>query len=51
MQNGIKDALARDKEMYDAPTVLRILSEADYFKEKDEFAWPESFKQLLSDRT
>ena len=50
MQNGIKESLVREKEMYGASSVLRMLTEEDYFKEKDEFNWPESFKPLLSER-
>jgi hypothetical protein len=51
MQGGIKDSISREKEMYGSSTVLRNLTELDYFKEKSgEFSWPESFKPVLSKR-
>ncbi|RNA39510.1 DNA mismatch repair Msh6 isoform X2 [Brachionus plicatilis] len=48
-QNGIKEPVNHDKEMYTASALLRMLTEHDYFKEKGEFEWPEQFKTLLSD--
>ena len=35
--------------MYSSGKVLRMLTESDYFKEKSEFAWPETFKVFLSE--
>ncbi len=49
MQNCIKDCLVHDKEMYTPAKLLRLLSEADYFKENNQFKWPESFKCVLSE--
>lgn len=51
LQNGYKEGLVRDKEMMSASTVLRMLTESDYFREgkSNEFSWPESFKPLLSE--
>ena len=48
-QNGMKEAINHDKEMYSASTLLRMLTESDYFKEKEEFEWPGQFKTVLSD--
>ncbi|CAF0830983.1 unnamed protein product [Brachionus calyciflorus] len=48
-QSGIKEAINHEKEMFSASTLLRMLSEGDYFKEKGEFEWPEKFRQVLSD--
>lgn len=48
-QNGMKEAINHDKEMYSASTLLRMLTESDYFKEKEEFEWPDQFKTVLSD--
>jgi hypothetical protein len=51
MQGGIKDSINREKEMLGSSTVLRNLTEMDYFKEKNgEFSWPDAFKPLLSER-
>jgi hypothetical protein len=49
-QNGIKDGLANEKEMYSSSAVLRMLSEDEYFQVNGKFSWPESFKPLLSER-
>jgi len=48
-QNGIKDGLANEKEMYSSSAVLRMLSEDEYFQVNGKFSWPESFKPLLSE--
>jgi hypothetical protein len=50
LQNCMRDCLTHDKEMYSSSKLLKMLSEADYFKENDEFSWPDNFKPLLSDR-
>ncbi len=49
MQNCIKDALAHEKEMFTSTKLLRLLSEADYFKENNEFKWPDTFQCMLSE--
>ena len=49
LQNGLKEPLAKEKDMYGATTVLKMLTESEYFREKDSFDWPESFKPLLSE--
>jgi hypothetical protein len=49
LQNGIKEGLTYDKEMYSATKLLKILSESEYFKEEADFKWPENFKMFLSD--
>ncbi len=52
LQNGMKEGLSHDNEMFSTSKILRLLSESDYFKQdtKDkEFRWPESFKPLLSE--
>lgn len=36
--------------MLSASTVLKTLSESDYFQEKGKLNWPENFKPLLSER-
>lgn len=45
----MKDALAHEKEMYSSTKLLRLLTESNYFKENDQFSWPETFKPMLSD--
>lgn len=49
-QNGVKDALAAEKEMYGTGSVLRMLLESEYFQENGKHNWPENFKPLLSER-
>lgn len=48
-QNGMKEGILHEKEMYTAGNLLKLLTESEYFKEKGEFQWPEEFKPLLSD--
>ena len=50
LQNCLRDCLAHEKEMFSSTKLLRTLIESDYFKEKNEFSWPTSFKPLLSER-
>lgn len=49
LQNCLKDALVHEKEMFSSSKVLRLLLESNYFKENNEFKWPENFQTLLSD--
>jgi DNA mismatch repair protein MSH6 len=49
-QAGLKDPLFSEKEMFSAGTLLRTLTESDYFKDKKgNFEWPEEFKRFLSE--
>ena len=51
LQNGLKESLAKETEMFSTSKTLRLLTESDYFKQSndEDFKWPDQFKPLLSD--
>ncbi|KAK6167624.1 hypothetical protein SNE40_021604 [Patella caerulea] len=44
----IKESLSSGSEFWDSNKTLKVLAEADYFKEKEEFEWPETLKAMLA---
>lgn len=44
-----KDGLASGREFWDVESTLRFLAEADYFKDEEQFHWPEPLKPMIAD--
>ncbi|ESO97193.1 hypothetical protein LOTGIDRAFT_143393, partial [Lottia gigantea] len=45
----IKESLSSGSEFWDSSKTLKFLAEGDYFKENDEFVWPNILKTMLAD--
>jgi hypothetical protein len=49
LQNALLESLTSNEQMMSAEKLLRILLEGDYFKNGNDFKWPDNIQLLLSD--